>query len=71
MDRAEEKAMEAYPPHSALIQPARSGAYFADNHMRDGFIKGYHEAEKDLALTWEDIDKIMQIEDHIVLTTSF
>ena len=28
---------------------------------RDGFIKGYEQAEKDLALTWEDTSAIVEI----------
>lgn len=56
--RAEQKALEAYPIHSALIQPARRGGYYADTHFREGFINGYEQAEKDLALTWQDIKNI-------------
>ena len=29
--------------------------------MRDRYVKAYHQAEKDLALTWEDIEAIDQI----------
>ena len=58
MSKAEDKAMEKYPPHSILIVPARGGGYYADKHLRDGYIEGYHQAEKDLELTWEDIKEI-------------
>lgn len=49
MTRAEEAALKAYPVHSVLIRPARQGGYYADNHLRSGYIKGYEQAEKDLA----------------------
>ena len=48
MSKAEEKALEKYPAHSVLIVPARGGGYYADSHLREGFIEGYHQAEKDL-----------------------
>lgn len=34
-----------------------------DNNESDRltFIEGYHQAEKDLALTWEDIEQIQEI----------
>ena len=48
MSKAEERALEKYPAHSVLIVPARGGVYYADNHLREGFIEGYHQAEKDL-----------------------
>ena len=55
MSKAENLALKKYPEHSLLIVPARRGGYYADNHLRAGFIAGYHQAEKDLALTWEDM----------------
>ena len=58
MTKAEQKSLEKYPKHSVLIQPARSGGYYADNHLREGFIVGYHQAEKDFALTWEDMKEL-------------
>lgn len=45
--RAEQAALKAYPIHSVLIQPARRGGYYADNHLREGYIEGYEQAEKD------------------------
>ena len=53
MSKAKEKALEAYPEHSVLIRPARRGGYYADNHLREGFIKGYEQAEKDLG--WHSV----------------
>ena len=45
--RAEQKALEAYPIHSVLIQPARRGGYYADTYFREGFINGYEQAESE------------------------
>ena len=61
MGKTEEKAMEKYPPRSILVVPARGGGYYADSHLREGFIEGYNQAEKDLKLTWEDIKQICDI----------
>ena len=46
--RAEEAALKAYPVHSVLIHPARGGGYYADNHLREGFAKGYEQAIKEV-----------------------
>ena len=48
-DKAKQRALEKYPPRSVLIVPARGGGYYADSHLREGFIEGYHQAEKDVA----------------------
>jgi len=66
MSKAEEKAFKAYPKMSRISEP--HGIIPADNEShyigdanvekREGFIEGYHQAEKDLALTWKDIEKI-------------
>lgn len=54
ISKAEERALEAYP-----------NEHFVDHtyaEMCRGFYKeGYEQAEKDLALTWEDIKTIEQI----------
>ena len=34
---------------------------------REFYLEGYHQAEKDLALTWEDIRKILTYADFIEL----
>lgn len=62
MNKAENLALKKYPEHSVLFVPARRGGYFADTHLREGFIEGYHQAEKDHALTWEDVQLIHRIE---------
>lgn len=60
--RAEEAALRSYPVHSVLIHPARRGGYYADNHLREGFIQGYKQAEKDTikrAVKWLKIHTFM------------
>ena len=54
MSKAEEKALEAYP--STPNWDERITRMY-----RGGFIKGYHQAKKDMELTWEDIEKIVVI----------
>lgn len=49
--RAEEAALKAYP---------------YDYPEREGYKKGYEQAEKDLALTWEDIEKITDIHRNVL-----
>lgn len=52
MSKAVEKAYEAYPLNE-------SNRYNHEwNAKRVGFQQGYEQAEKDLALTWEDISSI-------------
>lgn len=67
MSRAEERALEAYPD---IQQPIWDESYpkvlFTRNVERGAFIQGYHQAEKDLALTWEDIEHIVQIHDDVI-----
>ena len=60
MSKAEERALEAYPKETRDI----SGFVIDIGHqqyMRDLYIEGYHQAEKDLELTWKDIEKICLI----------
>lgn len=51
MTRAEEAALKAYPNEHFI-----DGTYA--EMCRDFFQEGYEQAEKDHALTWEDIAKI-------------
>ena len=60
MSRAEEKAEKVYPAWRNGI-----GDEFSQNSAYYGFIEGYHQAEKDLELTWEDIEKITDIWDDL------
>lgn len=48
MSKIEEKALKVYPRRSILIQPARRGGYYADNHLREGYIEGYRQALEDV-----------------------
>lgn len=53
MSKAEEKAQAAYPAWRNGV-----GDEFSQNSAYYGFIEGYHQAEKDLELSWEDIRRI-------------
>ena len=53
MSKAEERANEKYPTWRNGI-----GDEFNTNSAYYGFIEGYHQAEKYLELTWEDINRI-------------
>lgn len=54
--QAEEAALKAYPDY-----PTMDGGYVTQRKQRKVFIQGYEAAEKDLALTWEDMRKIIRI----------
>ena len=56
MSKAEERAQAAYPAWRNGI-----GDEFSSNSAYYGFIEGYHQAEKDLELSWEDIKEICDI----------
>ena len=55
MSKAEERALEAYPKETRDIT-----GFVVDighpQYMRDLYIKGYHQAEKDLELTWGGLE---------------
>lgn len=53
MNKAEERALKAYPYNGDYRGQGDSNSKF-----REAYITGYHQAEKDLALTWEDINRI-------------
>lgn len=58
MSKAEERALEAYP----IVMSQYSDnckEYDSNESDRLTFIEGYQQAEKDLELTWEDIDRIV------------
>lgn len=60
MTKAEERALEAYPPKRKEV--SMTGAIYTivgGDFERRIFQQGYEQAEKDLALTWEDIRKIV------------
>ena len=60
MSKAEERALEAYPKETKDI----NGIVVDIGHpqyIRDFYIEGYHQAEKDLELSWEDIETIQEM----------
>jgi len=71
MSKAEERALEKYPLMSNNDKEGLEALKYIGMECEDAsvfnetqgvkqayFIEGYHQAEKDLALTWEDINKI-------------
>ena len=62
MSKAEERALEAYPStsHYWNAEPDRNA------EAREFYKQGYHQAEKDLELTWEDINDIIRIYEDIL-----
>ena len=56
MSKAEERALEAYPPtsHYWNAEPDRNA------EAREFYKQGYHQAEKDLELTWKDMECIIK-----------
>ena len=54
--RAEEVAWKAYPDY-----PTMDGGYVSQRKQRKLVMEGYEQAEKDLALTWEDIRTIDEL----------
>lgn len=59
MSKAEEQALKAYP--------AERGHLHDRPFQREGFVNGYEQAGKDLALTWEDIQRIVTIADLLMV----
>ena len=59
MDKAEEIAWKTYPKDECLGNS--NLMYDFDENIREGFIEGYRQAEKDCELTWEDMALINQI----------
>ena len=54
MSKAEDRAYECFPNEDIESKKARFG-----------FLLGYHQAEKDLELTWKDIADILDVTDII------
>lgn len=64
MTRAEEAANKAYPPKRTILGLYSTGGLMAKDFSEEkrlGFIEGYEQAERDLALTWQDIRTINRI----------
>ena len=56
MSKAKERALERCPKSENVIEEMRN------ERKRAIFIEGYHQAEKDLELTCEDIETILNVE---------
>jgi len=73
MSKAEERAFEVYPKMSRITEPhgiipADYKSHYigdANEEKRIGFVEGYRQAEKDLELTWEDVSKIISIDQQV------
>ena len=55
MSKAEERALEAFP---LKIDGDSRGSYDLNELNRQKFLLGYHQAEKDNELTWEDMREL-------------
>lgn len=65
--RAETAAIKAYPKEEGKMYSTAFGTFEFDRNAaeRKGFQEGYEQAEKDLELTWNDMQLIWQICDTI------
>ena len=62
MSKAEEKAIEAYPPKLVTYSDLFGEETLDDNGLkRTVFIEGYQQAVKDLELSWEDMRDIYDL----------
>ena len=62
MSKAEERALERFPVHEGASKE------WIEMHLKGicaEYIEGYHKAEKDLELTWEDISTLREILDDV------
>lgn len=55
MSKAEERAFERYPDYREM-----DGECVTQIHKRKVFAEGYHQAEKDNELSWEDMKRIIK-----------
>ena len=58
LEKARSKANRRYPSILEIDDDAEFGEYDINEAKREIFIEGYLEAEKDLALTIEDIERL-------------
>lgn len=65
MTKAKEAALKAYPDKEM------NGIAMLFGEQRRLFQEGYEQAEKDLALTWEDIKAIITIGDSMLTGTAW
>ena len=68
MDKTEEMASKAYPKDDAKVFHSAFGTLEIDNNApgREGYIKGYRQAQQDLALTAEDVALIVKINEDVI-----
>lgn len=60
MSKAEDRALERCPKSENVIEEMRN------ERRRAIFIEGYHQAEKDNELTWEDMRKIVLLYERLL-----
>ena len=59
MSKADEKSLIAYPKKIEWVGNQWNGAPFdVNSESRVAYKQGYHQAEKDLELTWEDMREL-------------
>ena len=62
MSRSEELSIKYGEENTILPEGYNDGEIpYYEKATADAFLDGYHQAEKDLALTWEDMRKIHEI----------
>lgn len=65
MSKAEDRALEKYPKETRDIT-----GFVVDigqpQYLRDLYIEGYHQAEKDNELTWEDMFDIFRLVNEVL-----
>ena len=62
MSKAEERALEKYPYKEGYnVELPYPSTYDENKEQREAFIKGYHQAENDLEMTWEDLELLQDI----------
>lgn len=72
MSKAEERALEKYPPKIEWVGNQWDGAPFdVNSQSRVAYKQGYHQAEKDLELTYDDICEIMEIREDVLEMDSY
>ena len=72
MSKAEDLAKELYPDWKMTGVPTVDGQEESMVRIqRVAYIKGYHQAEKDLELTYDDICEIMEIREDVLEMDSY
>lgn len=71
MSKAEEMAWMAFPENVVIDSSGESTGVDFNLLPRNCFRKGYEQAEKDLAVTWEDVKAITTIADSLLTGTAW